>query len=64
MALKNLYKEVQKNKIKKDIYMPIDEFLKEHKELIPILRNGSQKERNTEADKQSKEVEDETGVKI
>lgn len=64
MALNNLYKEVKKNKVKKDIYMPLDEFLKEHRKLIPILRNGSKEEQQKEADDQAKEVEDETGIKI
>lgn len=36
--------------------MSLKDFVKEHKELIPVLRSGSKKERKKEADKQQKEL--------
>lgn len=63
MALKNLYKEVEKNKKNRikdsEIYtMPVSEFIDEHKSLIKILREGSREELLAEANKQEEELEE------
>lgn len=50
----------EKIKVKKDVYMSLDDFVKEHKELIRILKEGSRDELLKEAKKQSEELEDET----
>ncbi len=60
MSIKDLYKEVEKNKeneIKNKKYsMSIDDFIKEHKCLIKTLREGSREELLLEAEKQEKEL--------
>lgn len=63
MALKTIYNEVQKNKIKdkKMVYMSLEDFVAEHKDLIRVLKVGSKKELLAEADKQQAELEEETG---
>lgn len=58
MALKNIYDDSQKNKIKsKDMTsMPFDDFVEEHFCLIKILREGSREELLAEAKKQLEEL--------
>ena len=60
MAIKDLYKEVEKekkNKVKpKVVTMEIDDFIEEHKELIRVLREGTKEERLAMADKQEEEL--------
>lgn len=62
MLIKDIYKEVEnekKNKPKsKVVTMEIEEFCKEHKNLIKILRTGSREELLAEADKQEEELEE------
>ncbi len=38
------------------IVMTVNDFIKEHKHLLKVLRTGSKSERNKEADKQLKEL--------
>ena len=66
MALKNVYKEVEKekeNKIKekKMIYMSLEDFVKEHKELIRVLKSGQKSELLAEAEAQQAELDEEIG---
>jgi hypothetical protein len=63
MAIKDLYKEVENEKMNKvresEIYsMPLDEFIEEHKCLIKTLREGSREELLAEAEKQEEELEE------
>lgn len=66
MALKTVYNEVQKekkNKVGKDVYMSLDDFVKEHKHLIEVLKNCSKPECLTEAKAQQEELDEELGTK-
>ena len=60
MALKNIYDDSQKNKIKsKDMAsMPFDDFVEEHLCLIKILREGSREELLAEAKEQEDELKE------
>jgi len=60
MALNNLYKERQKGKTKKDIYMSLNDFIKEHENLIKVLKNGSKEELLKEAKEQQSELNKKT----
>jgi uncharacterized protein YqeY len=62
MEIKKLYKEAEmekKNKVmdKKMYSMPLDKFIKEHKDLVEILREGSREELLAEAERQEEELE-------
>lgn len=63
MPIKDLYKEVEsekKNKVKdsKMYYMPLADFIEEHKCLIKTLREGSREELLAEAEEQEEELEE------
>jgi len=61
MSIKKIYSEVEsekKNKIKEKMaYMSLEEFIKEHKNLIEVLKEGSREELLAEAEKQEDELE-------
>lgn len=63
--LKDTYKKIEDTKANtpksKDVTMPIEEFCKEHKNLIKILREGSREELLAEAEKQEEELEEYEG---
>jgi len=66
--INEVYKESQVNKVKdSEIYsMPLNDFIKEHKKLIGILREGSREELLAEAKEQESELEEcleEHGIK-
>jgi len=60
MALKDTYKEIEKEKENevddKEYSMPLNDFIEEHKKLIKILRKGDKNELMAEADSQEKEL--------
>jgi hypothetical protein len=60
MALKDTYKEIEKekeNEVDDDVVtMELDDFIEEHEKLIKILRKGDKKELMAEADSQEKEL--------
>lgn len=60
--LKDTYKKVEEDKKKeiksKTVTMSIEEFCKEHKNLIKILKEGSREELLAEAEKQEEELEE------
>jgi hypothetical protein len=60
MAIKDIYKEVEKNKVKgpKVVTMKLCDFVEEHKELIRVLREGSREELLAEAKEQEEELEE------
>jgi len=62
MAIKDLYKEVEKkkkNEVEDDVVtMSTEEFCSEHKHLIKVLRTGTKEEREAEAKKQEEELEE------
>ncbi len=63
--IKEVYNEVEKekeNEVDDDtISMSTDDFIKEHKNLIKVLRSGDKKLLESEAKKQEKELKEETG---
>ena len=66
MSIKTIYNEAQtekKNKVGKDIYMSLDDFVKEHKNLIQILKTGSKAQQIAEAKAQQEELDEEIGTK-
>jgi hypothetical protein len=63
VRIKEVYKEVEKekeNKVDDMISMSRDDFIKEHTNLIKILRNGDKKTLELEAKKQEKELKEKT----
>ena len=60
MSIKNIYKEVEKEKENEvddsDITMTRDEFVSEHQNLIKVLRSGDKKAQEAEAKKQEDEL--------
>lgn len=60
--LKDIYKKVEEGKGKdvksKNVTISIEEFCKEHKNLIKILKEGSREELLAEAEKQEEELEE------
>jgi hypothetical protein len=59
MALKDTYKEIEKNKVKDtSVKMELNDFIEEHTKLVKILRKGDKKELMVEADSQEKELEE------
>lgn len=66
MAIKDIYKEVEKekkNEVKDSstIKMDRDDFISEHKNLIKVLRSGNKKVQEAEAVKQEAELAEEIG---
>jgi len=60
-----VYKEAEtekENEVKSStVVMELEDFIKEHKSLIKILRSGDKKALEAEASKQEKELRDEVG---
>ncbi len=56
MEIKKLYDEKREEKGKEEVSMPVKKFIKEHKNLIKILREGSRGELLEEAKKQEDEL--------
>lgn len=63
--IKEVYNEVEKEKENEvdddEVTMSKDDFIKEHKNLIKILRSGDKKALEAEAKKQEEELEEQIG---
>lgn len=66
--INEIYKEVEDEKENevddKVIKMSREDFIKEHKNLIKVLRSGDKKSQEAEAVKQEEELKDEVGESI